>query len=409
MTIIIDRRLIGSANTKVNREKFFNKSRHILKKAAKEFVSTNSIKSITNAKKQVKIRTNDLDDYVFTTPSSPDIILPKNKMFNVGSKIPMRKGGEGKTGSGNGPDEHGQEVVFELNKDEFLDLLFDGWELPNWDKSKKSAEIVETLKFGGFTNNGLPSNLDIKRSFKNAFGRSIATKVMLEKKLTELIENNGSDIEIDEIKKQLKTIPFLDDVDLRFRYKVKQEEKTTTAVLFFVMDVSGSIVEEQKQLFKYFSFLFYLFVEKNYKTVKLHFIIHTMNAYQVSERDFFTTEISGGTLIAPALQQVFRSIALLYNCNTYNLYVIYGGDFDSLVSELYDVRIEIDRLAMICQAIFLLYLEVPITFQTSLSSAAVAYEIDKLVNISGYKNIFCNYLNSEQQCLRALKRFVTHE
>jgi uncharacterized sporulation protein YeaH/YhbH (DUF444 family) len=124
-------------------------------------------------------------------------------------------------------------------------------------------------------------------------------------------------------------VPFLDEVDLRYRNRVTYPEPSTNAVIFCLMDVSASMDEAKKDLAKRFYTLLYLFLTRKYEEVKLVFIRHTDEAEEVTEEDFFYGKKSGGTEIMPAMELMHNIIETRYPGSAWNVYVAQASDGDA--------------------------------------------------------------------------------
>jgi uncharacterized sporulation protein YeaH/YhbH (DUF444 family) len=192
--------------------------------------------------------------------------------------------GAGKGGKGE------DDFVFELSREEFLDLLFDDLELPNLVRN----QLIGTTEFktvrAGTTTDGAPSNIDVVRSLKWASARRTSAGAPKSRRIRELEEeidallNNGV-AETDErivalreeirrLKKRIAALPFIDTFDLRYQSFTKQPEPTSKAVMVCIMDVSGSMDQVRKNLAKRFFILLYLFLQRNYDKIDVVFIRH---------------------------------------------------------------------------------------------------------------------------------------
>ena len=110
--------------------------------------------------------------------------------------------------------------------------------------------------------------------------------------------------EIEHLKGRVERIPFLDPIDLRFRSRVKVPVPTSKAVMFCLMDVSGSMDESRKDLAKRFFILLYLFLTRHYEKIDIVFIRHHTQAQEVDEQNFFHATETGGT-VADLINRVF--------------------------------------------------------------------------------------------------------
>ena len=98
-----------------------------------------------------------------------------------------------------------------------------------------------------------------------------------------------------------RAFPYLDPIDLRFRNRVRVPVPTAKAVMFCLMDVSGSMDEARKDLSKRFFILLYLFLTRHYEKIDIVFIRHHTQAQEVDEENFFHARETGGTVVSSAL------------------------------------------------------------------------------------------------------------
>src|SRR5262249_47398109 len=160
------------------------------------------------------------------------------------------------------------------------------------------------------------SNLAVVRTMRSALARRISLRTPLKRALDDVIDEltrasweAPPDHEVDELlqravrlQRRLQKVPFLDDVDLRYRNRITVPEPTARAVMFCLMDVSASMDEAKKDLAKRFFTLLYLFLTKKYEHVELVFVRHTDDAEEVDEQTFFHDTRSGGTVVLSALE-----------------------------------------------------------------------------------------------------------
>lgn len=147
-------------------------------------------------------------------------------------------------------------------------------------------------------------------------------------------------MEIEDLKQRIKSIPFLDPVDLRYNNWDKVQLPSVQAVMFCVMDVSGSMDERKKELAKTFFILLYLFLQRNYDKIAIEFVRYHSTAALVDEEEFYYGRDSGGTVTSTGLQLVYDTIVTKYPTDMWNIYVAHGSDGDNFTSdndELIDV------------------------------------------------------------------------
>ncbi len=350
MSIIIDRRLNGKNKSTVNRQRFMNRYRKHIKKAVSESVNQRSITDVESGS-SITIPTRDLSEPVFHHGSGGDHqqVLPGNKEFVAGDRIKRPQSGSGQGGSGEGEasdkGEGMDEFTFNINHDEFLEFMFDGLELPNM-REKQMKEMVEfTTQQAGFTTAGPSDRLNIVRSLRSAHARRIALSGgarrdirKMKRELRELeVHPDKKDEEranylreeIKTLNGKLKKLPFIDDIDLRYNNFVKIPRPSNKAVMFCVMDVSGSMTQDIKDMAKRFFLLLYLFLERSYKQIEVVFIRHHTAAKEVDEEDFFYSRETGGTIVSSALEMTRDIITKRYSPNDWNIYVAQASDGDN--------------------------------------------------------------------------------
>ena len=286
MSYIVDRRLNSKNKSAVNRQRFLKRYKKHVQKAVSEAVTKRSIKDMESGE-NVSIPQEDISEPTFRhgPGGKRSVIHPGNKEFAKGDKIPRPPGG-GAGGSGEGEaSDSGEgldEFVFEITQEEFLEFLFEELELPNLVKRKLAG--IESFKYtrAGYVNEGSPNKVNILRSMRTATARRIATGAGAKGKLKQLLaereallavkleaRNNlriqALDEEIEKLQRRIKKIPFLDTYDLRYNLHVKHPQPTAQAVMFCLMDVSGSMNQAMKDMGKRFFILLYLFLKRNYK------------------------------------------------------------------------------------------------------------------------------------------------
>ena len=353
MTHIIDRRLNGKNKSAVNRERFLRRYRQHIKKAVAEAVQKRSITDIEHGEK-VSIPTRDIREPIFHHGQGGrrEVVHPGNKEFVTGDTLPKPPGGSGGGGGGKASDrgEGMDDFVFQITQEEFLDFLFDDLELPNL--ARKQLKDTEAYKYirAGYTTQGTPAKLDVLRSMRGAHARRLSLGGARRRKVREL-ERQLRELEAepdipdpafskkdqiqalqDEIKRlrsQVRRIPWIDEIDLRYRQHVKEPQPATSAVMFCLMDVSGSMSQMHKDIAKRFFILLYLFLKKNYQRIDVVFIRHHTSAKEVDEEEFFYSRETGGTIVSSALKLMNQIIADRYSPAEWNIYAAQASDGDN--------------------------------------------------------------------------------
>ena len=250
-----------------------------------------------------------------------EIVHPGNKEYVRGDRIERPKGGGG-GGSGKGQasdsGEGEDDFVFALSKEEFMQVFFEDLALPHLIRTQLAETPEWKSQRAGFTTDGTPNNLHVVRSMRGAIGRRIAIGVELAARAARARRRSWSSCkrhrdrndavkerEIIALEEQIEAlrarslrIPYLDPIDLRFRNRIRVPVPTTKAVMFCLMDVSGSMDEARKDLAKRFFILLYLFLTRHYEKIDLVFIRHHTQAQEVDEENFFHARETGGTVVS---------------------------------------------------------------------------------------------------------------
>ncbi|MCK7579020.1 MAG: YeaH/YhbH family protein [Chromatiales bacterium] len=353
MSHFIDRRLNGKNKSAVNRQRFLKRYKTQLKRAVADAVDKRSITDMDSGEK-VGIPSRDISEPVFHHGKGGvrDMVHPGNKQFESGDRIRRPEGGQG-GGSGQGrasKDGQGEDdFVFELSREEFMDLLFEDLELPNLVRN----QLIGTTEFktvrAGYSTQGAPTNIDVVRSLKGAVARRTALGAPSRARIRELeeeVERLLADgvqetdphigelrAEIDRLKTRIAALPFIDTFDLRYQSFVKLPEPTSKAVMLCIMDVSGSMDQERKNLAKRFFILLYLFLKRNYDRIEVVFIRHHTIAQEVDEEDFFYSRETGGTVVSSALNLAYEVVKERYDPSVWNIYTAQASDGDNWDSD----------------------------------------------------------------------------
>ncbi len=354
--LIIDRRLNGKHKSAVNRQRFLRRYSKHIKEAVADAIKKRSITDIERGD-SISIPKKDIAEPTFhhSHKGHQTRIFPGNKEFITGDHIQRPPAGSGGPGQGEASDSGDGEdnFIFELTQEEFLDFMFEGLELPNLVKK----QLVDTTSFtrvkGGYTKEGIPARLNVLQSLRSAQARRIALSgstrqqiKALEDELEELqaLAKNDREsglqeetakrigeirLELERLKNRLSHIPFLDDFDLKYNNIIVLPTPSTSAVMFCLMDVSGSMTQDIKDMAKRFFILLYMFLKRNYQKIDVVFIRHHTSANEVDEEAFFYSRETGGTLVSSALKLMNKIIQQRYPAANWNIYAAQASDGDN--------------------------------------------------------------------------------
>lgn len=347
MSYVIDRRLNGKNKSTVNRQRFLRRYKTHIKKAVAEAVGRRSITDLEHGE-QISIPGRDIDEPIFHhgRGGRNTGVHPGNRDFSTGDRIP-RPDGQGGGGGGSQAGDSGEgmdEFVFQITQEEFLDFMFEDLALPNLVK----RHLVGTDTFkpvrAGISSQGNPSRINIVRSMRSAQARRIAlsggSRTRLREATRELERlkleqpDNFSDMrpleeEIEQLRQRIDRVPFLDTFDLRYNLISQQPNPSSKAVMFCLMDVSGSMTQATKDLAKRFYILLYMFLQRNYERIEVVFIRHHTSAKEVDEEEFFYSRETGGTIVSSALRLMQEIVEQRYAPQEWNIYCAQASDGDN--------------------------------------------------------------------------------
>jgi uncharacterized sporulation protein YeaH/YhbH (DUF444 family) len=236
-----------------------------------------------------------------------------------------------------GRDRGGFEFLLEFKVDDIVDWLWEEMELPNLQARVGKAEETDWVR-EGWDRRGARSRLDRRRSFRESLKRRAS---------------------------QPSGPPFVDE-DLRFRQLARREQPATQAVVFLLMDVSGSMSDEDRRLAKSFFFWAVQGLRRQYRHLDTVFIAHTTEAWEFDEAQFFEVRGSGGTVASSGLAKVREIMGSRFDPARYNVYLFYASDGDNASSDREAAAALLEEIGEV--ASYLGYLEVSASAQRSLAT-----------------------------------------
>ena len=347
---IIDRRLAGKNKSIGNRERFLRRYQAQVREAVKKAVDKRGIRDIEQGE-DIHLPKRDIREPAFShgPGGAREIVHPGNQEYVRGDQIERPQGGSGRgSGSGQAGDsgEGEDDFVFHLTKEEFMQIFFDDLALPRMTRTQLTEVPEMKSQRAGFSNAGTPSNLSVIRSMRGAIGRRVAIGAGSRVELAELearladmpeVPTDAAEIvarevlvgQIQVLRARLARIPYLDPIDLRYRNRIRVPVPMAKAVMFCLMDVSGSMDETRKDLSKRFFILLYLFLTRHYDKIDIVFIRHHTQAQEVDEENFFRARETGGTVVSSALVLMDEIITARYSPSDWNIYAAQASDGDN--------------------------------------------------------------------------------
>src|SRR3954447_19088127 len=347
---IVDRRLNPSGKNLANRQRFMRRAKAQIRKAVHESAGSRSIKDADEGG-EVVLPAQGVHEPSFRRSGNGgirDYLLPGNKEYIAGDTIQRPPSGGGGSGNEGSPDGEGEDDFrFALSRDEFVDLFLEDLELPDLAKRRVVNAEAPTWHRAGYSVSGSPANLALNRTVRNSLSRRIALRrpkpdelQALRDEIEALKEGDSDEARLHELEEELRRkerrtglIPYIDPIDVRYKRFDPMPRPVAQAVMFCLMDVSGSMTEHMKDLAKRFYVLLYIFLKRRYKNVDVVFIRHTHQASEVDEDTFFNSPETGGTVVSTALEEMQRVISERYNPDNWNIYAAQASDGDNTASD----------------------------------------------------------------------------
>lgn len=414
---IVDRRLNPKGKNLSNRQRFLNRAKEWVKDKVRQRAAERQITS--GEGEDITISTDGISEPIFDYDYHSgdwDKVLPGNKDFITGDKIKRPPGGQGKGKDASDKGDGEDDFVFTITKEEYLNILFEDLELPDLVKQSEAAAITFERKRSGFSTTGTPNNLDLERSMKNALGRRIALGLPIDKKIKikeqEIEDSVDQDvieqlkIEISELRRRRDAIAYIDQVDVRYRRFSQTPLPNSQAVVFCLMDVSGSMGEKEKEIAKRFFLLLYLFLQRKYQKVDIRFVKHTTEARECTEQEFFYDKESGGTVVSTGVDKVDEIITTEYPLDAWNIYVVQASDGDNFDSDDEILKRSLGKLLPKCQ--HYVYNEVKPNFNSSLFRTTETNVYNTMKEMSDeYPNLDIIKIGSVDEVVQIFRKVFT--
>jgi len=251
-------------------------------------------------------------------------------------------GGSGQKGAG-GKDHGGIELMLEFKVDDIVDWLWDDLKLPNLKPRAGATEEAE-WKREGWDRRGARSRLDRRRS------------------LRESVKRRALDA----------SSPAFTDEDLRYRQLAKRRQPSLRAAVFFLLDVSGSMSDRDRQLAKTFFFWVAAGLKREYKALDIVFVAHTTEAWEFSEPDFFKVTGTGGTVASVGLAKVHEIMKQRFDPSVCNVYLFYASDGDNASDDRTAATSGLDEIAQAAR--YAGYVEISTGVRSSLSEISSMFQ-----------------------------------
>jgi len=272
-----------------------------------------------DGKKKFKIPVRGIKEYRFVYGNNSNKKVGSAPGKNVRKGQTIGENQKKKQGKGNGKpgNEKGEEYYeVEISLEELASYLFDSLQLPELEKKQMQKLFFEKPKRHGYRNKGIRPRLDKKETVKRKLRRKNMSK---RHKDPEVIEEN------DEF--------AFNERDLRYKHIKQKLKQHSNAVIFFLMDISGSMTDNKKYLARSFFFLLYHFVRSKYENTELVFVAHDVQAYECGEDQFFKRGSGGGTMVSSGTEMILEIINKRFHPDAWNIYLFQCSDGDNWPSD----------------------------------------------------------------------------
>jgi len=306
----------GSDRSAGDRKRHKEKIKEAIKGNIQNIISEEAIIGQSGSKK-IKIPIRGIKEYHFIYGENNPDVSAGGKNTEPGDFVvyddEAQNEGTGPGQPGNRPGEDIYET--EITLEEIISYLFEDLELP--DMERKRFHIIESEKLSkpkGIKRLGIRSRLNKRWTMKEHIKRKVASHIQPKEGEEE------------------QRFPF-HEKDLRYNRIVMDVKEQSNAVVFCIMDTSGSMDVTKKYLARSFYFLLYQFVKKRYQNVEVVFVAHTTEAKEVDENNFFHKGESGGTMISSGYQKTLDIIKERYHPSIWNIYAFHCSDGDNFTAD----------------------------------------------------------------------------
>ena len=287
--------------------------------------------------------------------------------------------GEGEEGAGEAGDAPGRHMLeVDVTLEELAEIMAEELELPNIQpKSKRNIEAVAG-RYTTIGQTGPESLRHFKRTFKEALKRQIASGTYNRKRPV--------------------IIPVKEDRRYRARKTIRLPE--TNAAIVYIMDVSGSMGDEQKEIVRNESFWINMWLQSQYKGLETRYIVHDAEAHEVDEHTFFHTRESGGTRISSAYTLCSELIDEHYSPDEWNIYVFHFSDGDNWGGGDTQICLKVLQEKLLLEVNLFCYGQVASPYGSG------AFIKDLRVNFEEADNLVLSEINDRDEIYDSIKSFL---
>jgi sporulation protein YhbH len=287
--------------------------------------------------------------------------------------------GEGEEGSGEAGDAPGRHMLeVDVTLEELAEIMAEELELPNIKPKSKQSIEADAGRYSTIGHSGPESLRHFKRTFKEALKRQIASGTY---------DRNHPVI-----------IPVKEDRRYRARKTIRLPE--TNAVIVYIMDVSGSMGDEQKEIVRNESFWINMWLQTQYKGLETRYIVHDAEAHEVDEHTFFHTRESGGTRISSAYGLCAELVDEHYPPEEWNIYVFHFSDGDNWGGGDTQICLKLLEEKLLGEVNLFCYGQVASPYGSG------AFIKDLRANFEEAENLVLSEINSRDEIYDSIKAFL---
>lgn len=325
----------------------------------------------------IPIQQIDIPDFRYGDEETGGVGQGKGNPGDVLGPGRSRSGG-GAGGAGDQPGKHILEV--DITLDELAEMLGDELELPRIQPKGRNNIDSEYYRYTGIRQAG-PESL---RHFKRTYGRALRRQLI-----------SGKYNLFDPV-----IIPIHEDKRYRSRKQIKKPENN--AAILFMMDVSGSMQDEQKEIVRTEAFWIETWLRSNYDGVEIRYIAHDAEAQEVDEDTFYKTREGGGTRISSAYTLCNKLIDISFNPDDWNTYCFHFSDGDNLSEEDNNDCKKILTKSLLGKVNLFCYGEVKAAYGEGTFLKALSTISDH----ENHENLICSKINAKEDILDSIRHFL---
>lgn len=329
---------------------------------------------INDGTRSVRVPVHMLEHYRFRLRSNPEPQGVGQGKVKPGDLLGRAQtGGKGGQGAG-GTERGGTELMLEFKVDDIIDWMWEELRLPNLQPRVGHTEDTE-WKREGLDRRGARSRLDRRRSFKESVKRRAS-------------DTSGA--------------TFIDE-DLRFRQLTRRRQPALRAAVFFLLDVSASMTESDRQLAKTFFFWVAAGLRREYRSLDIVFVAHTTDAWEFGEADFFKVAGSGGTVASAGLNKICEIIQARFDPANCNVYLFYASDGDNAAEDREPAREALESLAKMTR--YAGYVEISPVLRGSQSETSRLFDAAGAAGLQSGRSV----VKDTNDVVSAVRHFFTKE